>query len=90
VDISLSGEHRVVVVNNGEPDATRRWATEAEARFPVLAQEKLSVSGDIRRGAIKGWSFGFSPYSARPQEFYVIAITFTIGLARRARESPRV
>jgi len=38
------GQHQVLVVNNGAPDVTRRWAADVEARFPVLAQEKYSVS----------------------------------------------
>jgi len=38
------GDHQVLVVNNGEPDETRRWAAETRARFPVLAQEKFSLS----------------------------------------------
>lgn len=35
---------QVLVVNNGAPDETRKWASEVEACFPVLAQEKLSLS----------------------------------------------
>jgi hypothetical protein len=38
------GEYRVLVVNNGEPKETREWATEVHARFPVLTQEKFSLS----------------------------------------------
>jgi hypothetical protein len=38
------GEHQVLVVNNGDPESTRTWAAETKARFPVLAQEKFSVS----------------------------------------------
>jgi methylamine dehydrogenase accessory protein MauD len=38
------GEHQVVVVNNGEPEETREWADEVHARFPVLIQEKFSLS----------------------------------------------
>jgi methylamine dehydrogenase accessory protein MauD len=38
------GEHRVLVVNNGDPEATRNWATESGVRFPVLAQEKFALS----------------------------------------------
>ena len=34
----------VLVVNNGEPGATRQWAAEARASFPVLAQQQHSVS----------------------------------------------
>ena len=35
---------QVLVVNNGEPEATRRWADEAHAAFPVLAQQQFAVS----------------------------------------------
>jgi methylamine dehydrogenase accessory protein MauD len=38
------GEHQVLVVNNADPDATRQWALETKASFPVLAQEKFSLS----------------------------------------------
>ncbi len=38
-----AGEVQVVVINNGEPEATRQWAAEVQARFPVLQQEKFSV-----------------------------------------------
>jgi methylamine dehydrogenase accessory protein MauD len=38
------GEHQVLVVNNGDSESTREWAAETKARFPVLAQEKYSVS----------------------------------------------
>lgn len=42
--LQARGEVQVVVVNNGEPDRTRRWAEEAGARFPVLMQEKFALS----------------------------------------------
>jgi methylamine dehydrogenase accessory protein MauD len=35
---------QVLVINNGDPAATRKWSAEVGARFPVLAQEKLSIS----------------------------------------------
>jgi methylamine dehydrogenase accessory protein MauD len=38
------GDPQVLVVNNGDPESTRTWAAETKARFPVLAQEKFSVS----------------------------------------------
>ena len=38
------GEHQVLVVNNGELEQTRKWAAEVQTRFPVLAQEKYSLS----------------------------------------------
>ncbi len=34
----------MVVINNAEPDKTRAWAAEVGAEFPVLAQEKFSIS----------------------------------------------
>jgi methylamine dehydrogenase accessory protein MauD len=38
------GTHQVVVVNNAAPDKTRAWASEVNARFPVLAQEQYALS----------------------------------------------
>ncbi len=38
------GAHQVLVVNNAAPDKTRAWASEVEARFPVLAQEDYALS----------------------------------------------
>lgn len=38
------GQHQVVVINNGEPEETRKWAAETGARFLVLAQEHFSLS----------------------------------------------
>lgn len=35
---------QVLVINNGEMDATRTWATEARVNFPVLVQEHFRVS----------------------------------------------
>lgn len=37
-------EAQVLVVNNGDPGATRQWSAEVGACFPILAQEKFSVS----------------------------------------------
>jgi methylamine dehydrogenase accessory protein MauD len=42
--LGKSGESQVVVINNGDPDATRKWSAEVRARFPVLAQDHFSVS----------------------------------------------
>jgi methylamine dehydrogenase accessory protein MauD len=42
--LGKSGESQVVVVNNGDAEATRKWSAEVGARFPVLAQEKFSIS----------------------------------------------
>jgi methylamine dehydrogenase accessory protein MauD len=38
------GTHQVLVINNASIDQTRTWAREADARFPVLAQEKYAIS----------------------------------------------
>jgi peroxiredoxin len=38
------GDTQVLVVNNGDPELTRKWSTEVSARFPVLAQDKFSIS----------------------------------------------
>jgi len=38
------GAHQVLVVNNGEPEESRQWAAEIQARFPILIQEKFSLS----------------------------------------------
>jgi methylamine dehydrogenase accessory protein MauD len=38
------GDSQVVVVNNGDADATRKWSQEVGARFPVLAQTQFSIS----------------------------------------------
>jgi peroxiredoxin len=37
-------DQQVLVVNNGDEEATRRWSTEAADRFPVLAQTQFSLS----------------------------------------------
>ena len=39
-----AGAVQVLVVNNGEAEATRQWAAEVKARFPVLVQQQFSVS----------------------------------------------
>jgi methylamine dehydrogenase accessory protein MauD len=38
------GDCRVVVINNGNTEATRMWSEQIGARFPVLAQDRFSVS----------------------------------------------
>jgi methylamine dehydrogenase accessory protein MauD len=40
----LGSAEQVVVVNNGDLEATRQWSADVAARFPVLAQEKFSIS----------------------------------------------
>jgi methylamine dehydrogenase accessory protein MauD len=39
-----AGVVQVLVVNNGEPEATRAWGIACRARFPVLVQENYSLS----------------------------------------------
>ena len=39
-----SSAAQVVVINNGDREATRKWSEETGARFPVLAQDRFSVS----------------------------------------------
>ena len=38
------GDTQVLVVNNGEQEATRKWSAEVGACFPVLAQDRFSIS----------------------------------------------
>ncbi len=40
----LGPAEQVLVVNNGDLEATRQWSAEAEARFPVLAQTQFNIS----------------------------------------------
>jgi methylamine dehydrogenase accessory protein MauD len=42
--LAQRGPHHVLVVNNADPDKTRAWAMEVDARFPVLAQENYDIS----------------------------------------------
>jgi peroxiredoxin len=42
--ISNPSHPQVLVVNNGDPETTRRWSAEVNARFPVLAQTQFSIS----------------------------------------------
>ncbi len=35
---------QILVVNNGDLEATRQWSAEVAARFPVLAQDEFSIS----------------------------------------------
>jgi methylamine dehydrogenase accessory protein MauD len=46
----------VLVVNNGEPEATRRWAAGAGVRVPILIQEKFELS---RRYEVYATPFAF-------------------------------
>jgi methylamine dehydrogenase accessory protein MauD len=42
--LASSGVIQVLVINNAELEAVRRWAAETGARFPVLAQQAWKVS----------------------------------------------
>jgi methylamine dehydrogenase accessory protein MauD len=39
-----SGEVRVLVVQNGDPETVRKWADKHRPRFPVVFQDRLSLS----------------------------------------------
>jgi methylamine dehydrogenase accessory protein MauD len=39
-----AGEVQVLVINNGELEASRQWAAETKARFPVLVQERFAIA----------------------------------------------
>jgi len=38
------GDTLVLVVNNGDTEATQKWSAEVDARFPVLAQTQFAVA----------------------------------------------
>src|SRR5262249_54049237 len=40
----LGPDEQVLVINNGDLDATQKWSRDVGARFPVLAQEQFSIS----------------------------------------------
>ena len=40
----LGSDVQVLVVNNGDLEATRKWGDEIKPRFPVLVQERFSIS----------------------------------------------
>ena len=42
--LHAAGQQQVLVVNNGDAEATRQWVAETKARFPVLSQEKFAIS----------------------------------------------
>jgi peroxiredoxin len=42
--LQRSGKYQVLVVNNGESAAVAKWAKEVHAEFPVLIQDKWTVS----------------------------------------------
>jgi methylamine dehydrogenase accessory protein MauD len=42
--LHAAGAVQVLVVNNGEAEATQKWAAEVKVRFPVLMQQQFSVS----------------------------------------------
>jgi methylamine dehydrogenase accessory protein MauD len=47
---------QVVVINNGDAEATKKWSAEVGARFPVLAQDHFSVA---RRYEVFATPFAF-------------------------------
>jgi methylamine dehydrogenase accessory protein MauD len=42
--LQRSGKYEVLVVSNGEPEAVQKWVKEVHSEFPVLVQDKWSVS----------------------------------------------
>jgi methylamine dehydrogenase accessory protein MauD len=50
------GDTQVLVVNNGELEATRKWSEEVGARFPVLAQTQFNIS---KKYAVYATPFAF-------------------------------
>jgi methylamine dehydrogenase accessory protein MauD len=44
IKLQRGGDVQVLVVNNGELEATRQWAGEAGVCFPMLVQQQFSVS----------------------------------------------
>jgi methylamine dehydrogenase accessory protein MauD len=68
------GEHQVLVVNNGAPDETREWAEEVGARFPILTQEKFSVS--------KRYEVFATPFAFLIDERGIIASNGIVGSAQ--------
>jgi methylamine dehydrogenase accessory protein MauD len=42
--LGRSGDSQVLVVNNGDLEATRKWSEHVGAGFPVLAQTQFSIS----------------------------------------------
>jgi len=68
------GEHQVVVVNNGESEETREWADEVHARFPILIQEKFSLS--------KRYEIFATPFAFVIDEQGVIASNGIVGSAQ--------
>lgn len=54
--LQRKGEVQVLVVNNGDAVATRQWAGEVQALFPVLSQEHFSLS---KRFRVYATPFGF-------------------------------
>ena len=42
--LQRGGDVQVLVVNNGQMEATRRWAGDVRPGFPLLVQQQLSVS----------------------------------------------
>jgi methylamine dehydrogenase accessory protein MauD len=63
--LHAAGEHRVLVVNNGEPHESQAWAEEIEARFSIVTQDAWSLS--------KTYQVFATPYAFLVDEQGVIA-----------------
>ncbi len=71
--LQAKGDLQVLVVNNGEPAETRDWAAEIESRFPVLVQEKFSLS--------KKYEVFATPFAFLIDEQGVVTSTGIVGSA---------
>jgi methylamine dehydrogenase accessory protein MauD len=72
--VQAKGEHQVVVINNGEPDESRKWADEIQAQFPILIQEKFSVA--------KRYEIFATPFAFLIDEHGTIASSGIVGSAQ--------
>jgi methylamine dehydrogenase accessory protein MauD len=72
--VQEKGEHQVLVVNNGELEETRQWAKEVGARYPVLVQDKFSLS--------KRYEIFATPFAFVIDEQGVIASNGIVGSAQ--------
>jgi peroxiredoxin len=72
--VQAKGECQVLVINNGEPEESREWAAEIQARFLILIQEKFSVA--------KRYEVFATPFAFLIDEHGVIASSGIVGSAQ--------
>jgi peroxiredoxin len=75
--VQRGGKVQVLCVNNADMEAARTWTSEAEAEFPVLVQEKWSVS--------KRYEVMATPFAFLVDENGIIASRGTIGSKQHLR-----